>query len=168
MGSKFNNEDRFLSGVFFNFNSDVTSCSFLFLRRSTGRLATANFTTCRLRKWPISWWCSTGNFSAAFMRSEKRLMKKILKNVISWKKQSATFSSYATPISPPAGGVHLLRISRRAVPLAPSQPGAGTAALQRGAALGRHGDPAMPIAAEEDPAAAQVHQDRSAVSLLST
>lgn len=64
----------------------------------------------------------------------------------------------------PAGGVCVLRVSRRAVPLAPPKPGAGTAALQRGAALGGHGDPAVSVAAKEDPAAPQVHQDRSAVS----
>lgn len=63
-----------------------------------------------------------------------------------------------------AGGVCVLRVSWGAVPLAPPQPGAGTAAMQRGAALGRHGDPAVPVAAEEDPATPQVHQDRSAVS----
>lgn len=63
-----------------------------------------------------------------------------------------------------AGGVRVLRVSRRAVPLAPPKPGAGPAALQRGAALGRHGDPAVSVAAKEDPAAPQVHQDRSTVS----
>lgn len=64
----------------------------------------------------------------------------------------------------PAGGVCVLCVSWRAVPLAPSQPGAGTAALQRGAALGRHRDPAVSVAAKEDPAAPQVHQDFSSVS----
>ena len=58
----------------------------------------------------------------------------------------------------------MLRVSRGAVSLSPPQPGAGTAALQRGATLGRHGDPAVSVTAEEGPAAAQVHQDRSAVS----
>lgn len=64
-----------------------------------------------------------------------------------------------------AGGVCVLRVSRWAVPLAPPKPGAGTAALQRGAALGRHGDPTVSVTAQEGPAAPQVHQDRSAVSL---
>lgn len=62
------------------------------------------------------------------------------------------------------GGVCVLRFPRGAVPLAPPQPGAGTAALQRGAALGRHRDPAVSVAAKEGPTAPQVHQDRSTVS----
>ncbi|XP_061606150.1 rap guanine nucleotide exchange factor-like 1 isoform X3 [Phyllopteryx taeniolatus] len=41
---------------------------FLFPRRSTGRPETANFTTCRPRKWPTSWWPSTGSSSAACTR----------------------------------------------------------------------------------------------------
>lgn len=72
--------------------------------------------------------------------------------------------SSSSSLVSPAGGVCVLRVSRRAVALAPPQPGAGTAALQRGAALGRHRDPAVSVAAEEGPAAPQVHQDRSSVS----
>lgn len=58
----------------------------------------------------------------------------------------------------------MLRVPRGAGSLAPPQPGAGTAALQRGAALGRHGDPAVPVSAQEGAAAAQVHQNRCPVS----
>lgn len=58
----------------------------------------------------------------------------------------------------------MLCVSRRTVPLAPPKPGVGTATLQRGAALGRHRDPAVSVAAKEGPAAPQVHQDRSTVS----
>ena len=61
------------------------------------------------------------------------------------------------------GGVCLLRVPRGASSLAPPEPGAGTAAMQRGAALGGHGDPAVPVAAQESAAAAQVHQDCIAV-----
>jgi len=77
---------------------------------------------------------------------------------------STCSSGSSSPLVSPAGGVCVLRVPRGAVPLAPPKPGAGTAALQRGAALGRHGDPAVPVAAQEGPAAPQVHQDRSAVS----
>ena len=57
----------------------------------------------------------------------------------------------------------LLGVTRGAVSLAPPKPGADTAALQRGAALGRHRDPAVPVAPQTRAAAAQVHQDRSPV-----
>lgn len=59
----------------------------------------------------------------------------------------------------------MLRVPRGTGSLAPPQPGTDTAAVQRGAALGRHGDPAVPVASEEDTAAAQVHKDRSLVSV---
>ena len=62
-----------------------------------------------------------------------------------------------------SGGVCLLCVPRGAVSLAPPKPGADTAALQRGAALGRHRDPAVPVAPQTRAAAAQVHQDRSPV-----
>ena len=35
--------------------------------------------------------------------------------------------------------------------------------MQRGAALGGHGDPAVPVTAQESTATAQVHQDRITV-----
>ncbi|KAL0198221.1 hypothetical protein M9458_006761, partial [Cirrhinus mrigala] len=58
-------------------------------------------------------------------------------------------------------GVCLLRVSRGTGSLAPPQPGADPAAVQRSAALGRHRDPAVPVAPKEDTASAQVHKDCS-------
>lgn len=152
-----------LSRIFWD-SDEIISCflSFLFLRRSTGRRATVNSTTCRQRRWPISWWCSTGSSSAACTRSE--CAAGFDGCSVSVTQLQPTNERTSSSLVSPAGGVCVLRVSRRAVALAPPEPGAGTAAVQRGAALGRHGDPAVSVAAEEDPAAPQVHQDRSAVS----